>query len=138
MADTEDLAVKVLVLVADDEPLIRNLVETALLDGGFAVIAASGGDEAIRQFDANATEVQAIVVDVRLGDDTDGWEVARHAREANANVAVVYMSGDSAGQWSSQGVPNSLMLQKPFTPAQVVTAVASLLNQIAPSGPSPS
>jgi DNA-binding response OmpR family regulator len=138
MSDTEHLAAKVPVLVADDEPLIRSLVEEALSDGGFAVISATGGDEAIRQFDANASEVQAIVVDVRLGDGTDGWEVARHAREANANVAVVYMSGDSAGQWTSQGVPNSLMLQKPFTPAQVVTAVASLLNQVAPSGPPPS
>jgi CheY-like chemotaxis protein len=138
MSQTEDFPAKVPVLVADDEPLIRSLVDEALSDGGFAVIAATGGDEAIRQFDANASEIQAIVVDVRLGDGTDGWEVARHAREGNANVAVVYMSGDSAGQWASQGVPHSLMLQKPFTSAQVVTAVASLLNQVAPSGPSPS
>jgi hypothetical protein len=39
------------------------------------------------------------------------------------------MSGDSAGDWSSQGVPGSIMLQKPFAVAQVVTAVASMIHQ---------
>jgi hypothetical protein len=39
------------------------------------------------------------------------------------------MTGAAAEQWTSQGVPNSLLLNKPFAPAQVVTAVSQLLNQ---------
>jgi hypothetical protein len=38
------------------------------------------------------------------------------------------MSGDSAEEWASKGVPNSIMLSKPFAPAQLSTAVSQLLN----------
>jgi hypothetical protein len=39
------------------------------------------------------------------------------------------MSGDSAPEWTSKGVPNSIMVAKPFAPAQIITAVSTLLNQ---------
>ena len=41
---------------------------------------------------------------------------------------VVYMTGDSAAEWDSIGVPNSILLTKPFAPAQLVTALSQLLN----------
>jgi hypothetical protein len=41
---------------------------------------------------------------------------------------VFYMTGDSADEWASNGVPNSILLTKPFAPAQLVTAVSQLLN----------
>jgi hypothetical protein len=41
---------------------------------------------------------------------------------------VVYLTGDSADAWGSQGVPNSPLLRKLFAPAQLVTAVSQLLN----------
>jgi hypothetical protein len=43
------------------------------------------------------------------------------------------MSGDSAEEWASKGVPISIMLAKPFAPAQLVTAVAQLLNGCTPA-----
>jgi hypothetical protein len=39
------------------------------------------------------------------------------------------MSGDSAAGWASNGVPDSVMLPKPFAPAQLVTAVSALITQ---------
>lgn len=41
-------------------------------------------------------------------------------------MAVVYMTGDSAADWASEGVPSSVMVQKPFAMAQLITAVSSL------------
>ena len=41
---------------------------------------------------------------------------------------MIYMTGDSANEWRSRGVPNSLLIIKPFAPAQVVTALSQLLN----------
>jgi hypothetical protein len=38
------------------------------------------------------------------------------------------MSGSHAEDLASQGVPNSIMLVKPFAPVQLVTAIAQLLN----------
>jgi hypothetical protein len=43
------------------------------------------------------------------------------------------MSGASADDWASKGVPNSIMLSKPFAPAQLVTAVSNLLNTGTPT-----
>jgi hypothetical protein len=50
------------------------------------------------------------------------------ARELDPTVPVIYMTGTDGGEWASKGVPNSVLLSKPFAPAQIVTAVASLLN----------
>jgi hypothetical protein len=43
-------------------------------------------------------------------------------------MPVIYMTGDSAAQWSANGVPNSVLLRKPFVDAQLTTALATLLN----------
>jgi hypothetical protein len=42
------------------------------------------------------------------------------------------MTGAAGEQWASHGVPNSVLLNKPFAPAQLMTAVAHLLNDAAP------
>jgi hypothetical protein len=37
------------------------------------------------------------------------------------------MTGDSAGDWPIEGVPNSVLVQKPYAPAQLVTAISTLM-----------
>jgi DNA-binding response OmpR family regulator len=76
---------------------------------------------------------RALVTDIHLAGKLDGWDVARAAREINCNLAVVYMTGAAAQEWASKGVPNSLLLIKPFAPAQLVTAVSQLLNAVPPA-----
>jgi CheY-like chemotaxis protein len=63
-----------------------------------------------------------------LGRATSGWDIAQQAREINPDLPVVYMSGDSADQSASKGVPNSILLAKLFALAQLVTAVSQPLN----------
>ena len=67
------------------------------------------------------------MTDINLQGKMDGWEVAQHAREIEPDFPVVYMSGAAAADWTSKGVPNSIMLEKPFAPAQLLTAVSNLL-----------
>jgi hypothetical protein len=47
---------------------------------------------------------------------------------------VVYITGDSAHEWTVHGVPNSVLVTKPFAAAQVVTAVSQLLTAGSSSG----
>src|SRR6478736_1409615 len=63
-----------------------------------------------------------------------GWDLARKAREAEPSFPVVYMTGAAADEWAVHGVPGSILLQKPFAPAQLTTAIAQLLNVAAPPG----
>lgn len=123
----EDLLV---ILVVEDDGIIQHLAEETLAEGGYKVDTASSAERAIELLDAqSASPYRALVTDVNLGSaKLNGWDVARRARELAAELPVVYMTGDSASEWSSHGVPNSILLTKPFAPAQLLTAVSHLLN----------
>ena len=121
------------ILVVEDDPLIQILVGDALGDGGFDAVMAASGEEALTQLQGHKGKYRALVTDINLGEKMDGWEVARHAREVEPDFPVVYMSGNAAADWTSKGVPNSVMLAKPFAPAQLVTAVSNLLNSGTPA-----
>jgi DNA-binding response OmpR family regulator len=122
------------ILVVEDDLLIQSVVEEALKDGGFELDIASSAKQAIEKLDGAGGKYRALVTDINLGrDKVDGWEIARHAREIDPEFRVVYMSGNSAEDWASKGVPNSIMLSKPFAPAQLVTAVSQLLNSGTPT-----
>ena len=116
------------VLLAEDEPLVQVFSQDVLESGGYGVVAVSNGREALIAIDDQRQEFAGLVTDIRLGHGPNGWEVARHARELNPLIAVVYITGDSAAEWAANGVPNSMILQKPFADAQLITALSTLLN----------
>lgn len=105
-------------------------------EAGFAVEHFKRGGDAAAALQERAGQYQALLTDVRLP-EVDGWELAHLARELNPSIPVVYVSGDSAADWPVHGVPNSLMLQKPFAMAQMVAAITTLLNQAAAAPPPP-
>ena len=124
----------VVILVVEDDQAVQSVIEEALSDGGFEITIASSGEQAIELLNAATPQFRALVTDINLGRNRmDGWTVARHARESKPDMPVVYMTGDSADDWASKGVPNSILLTKPFAPAQLVTAVAQLLNSGTPT-----
>ena len=119
------------VLVVEDEQLLRDLVEPALADAGYSVLLAHNGSEALKYLEERESEeapLRALVTDVQLGPGPSGWEIAKRARELHPEIPVVCVTGTAAAEWPSKGVPNSLIIQKPFAAAQVVTAVSQLLN----------
>jgi DNA-binding response OmpR family regulator len=117
------------VLVVDDEPLILDLLHTTLEDAGFAVVAASDDAQAFLALESNgAQDFVGLVTDVNLRCPRSGWDIAHRAREQKPGIPVIYLSGDSAHEWTVHGVPQSVMVTKPFAPAQVVVALATLIN----------
>jgi len=117
-----------IILVIEDEDAIQAIVEDALAEGGFEIAAVKTGEEAVTLLKGGEMPYQCLVTDVNLLGRLDGWEVARAAREIDPHFPVVYMTGGAADKWPVLGVPNSILLQKPFAPAQVVAAVSQLLN----------
>ena len=77
------------VLVVDDEPNIRELVQVALKFHGCAVTASSSGKDALRQ--AETARPDLIVLDVMLP-DLDGFEVCRRLRAAGNDVPVIFLT----------------------------------------------
>jgi DNA-binding response OmpR family regulator len=118
----------IVLLLVDDEALVQEVLGTELADAGFDVVFASDGTQALAELDADAVRFRAVVTDVQLGNGPDGWAVGRRARELVSDMPIVYMTGDSSHEWSSKGVPESLMIAKPFAPAQLITVVSTLMT----------
>jgi DNA-binding response OmpR family regulator len=120
------------ILIIEDDHEIQAIVEEALTDGGFEAAIARSGEEAVALLKSDGVKYRALVTDINLPGKLDGWEIARVAREIDPTFPIVYMTGAAADDWPSMGVPNSILLNKPFAPAQLVTAVSQLLNTGSP------
>jgi len=118
----------VLVLIAEDQTDIGEVLKDSFEEGGYAVLLVETAAEALASLDARGEEVRALVTDIKLGSSTTGWDVARHARELKPEMPVVYMTGSESNDWPVLGVPNSILVPKPFAASQVITAVSQLLN----------
>ena len=116
------------ILVIEDDAAVQGVVEDALNEGGFEAALASTGEEAVTLLKGDHASYRALITDIKLLGRYDGWAVARAAREIDPVFPIVYITGYAAHDWPALGVPNSIMLQKPFAPAQLVTAISQLLN----------
>jgi len=122
-----------IILVVEDDQLVQSLIEEALNEGGFDVAIVGSGEEAVTSLKEKPAPYRALVTDIHLSGKIDGWEVARTAREIDAAFPIVYMTGAAGDEWASKGVPNSILLSKPFAPAQLITAISQLLNAGSPT-----
>ena len=116
------------VLLVEDEPLILLVAQDALEAGGYTVLPVQLAPQALGLLDSRIGELSGLITDIRLPGGLDGWEIARHARELKADLPVVYTTADSAGEWPAKGVPNSVVVQKPYAPAQLLTAISTLMT----------
>lgn len=119
---------QLIVLVVDDEPLIALSIADALEEAGFLHELCHSGETAMTALADSVPSYCALITDIRLGQGPTGWDVARHARELHADMPVVYITGDSAAEHGAYGVPQSILIGKPFVAMQIITAVSNLLN----------
>lgn len=116
------------VLVVEDDTVDAAALEDILSDAGFRVLVCSSGEEAIAELERDVTRFQVVLTDVRMP-GLSGWDVAHRARELASDMPVIYVTGDSSSEWASKGVPNSVLIHKPYASAQIVTAVSNSLNK---------
>jgi two-component system OmpR family response regulator len=118
------------VLVVDDEPNIRELVQVALKFHGCAVTASSSGQDALRQ--AETTRPDLIVLDVMLP-DLDGFEVCRRLRAAGNDVPVIFLTARDTSSDTVTGLAlgGDDYVTKPFSVEALVARVRAVLRRAA-------
>ncbi|MDP3547040.1 MAG: response regulator [Phreatobacter sp.] len=117
------------VLIVEDQPILLLDLESGLEEGGYAVLAARNAEEAMAILETELEWILALVTDIDLGvTGVNGWDVADKARNVKPELPVIYMTGASADEWASRGVPRSILLPKPFAMAQVIRAIDQLLD----------
>lgn len=134
----EQQAAAALLLYVEDEVLLQEVLSVALAEAGYEVLTVATGDEGVEVLKSRSGEIRGLITDINLGPGLDGWAVAQQARELISGLPVVYVSGASHQDWTSKGVPESMMIIKPFAPAQIVVAISGLLNKAGhPDGSTP-
>jgi CheY-like chemotaxis protein len=87
-----DRAVRIKIMVVDDEHDIAHLMEKALeTEGGFEVDAFTDPKQALEQFKAHAHAYQVVLSDIRMP-YIGGLELAKEIRNLNQNVSILLMS----------------------------------------------
>ena len=104
------------VLVIEDQPEVRRLIERTLSRRGYAVVAAADGAEALAVAHAHSGPLHVLLTDVVLP-GASGREIARQLIAERAQLRVVYMSGYTDDTIVHHGVlePGLAFIQKPFT-----------------------
>jgi two-component system OmpR family response regulator len=120
------------VLIVDDEPNIRDLVEVALRFHGFAPVTAATGDEALRH--VRAARPDLIVLDVVLP-DVDGFEVCRRLRADGHDVPVIFLTARDTPSDTVTGLTlgGDDYVTKPFSIDALVARVRAVLRRTAPA-----
>ena len=126
----------IFILLVEGEDIVRETLDTALAEAGFQVIFAFDEAEATAELSLNPALYRAVITDVRKANGPGGWDVAQRARELVEEMPIVYINGEGTHDWFIKGVPNSLLITKPFLPAQIVAAVLTLMNAKTPNRPS--
>ena len=121
-----------IVMIVENDLAIQALVDEALIEAGFETAISASAEEAVTLLKGKVANYKALVTDINLKGLMNGWEVAKAARVIDPAFPIVYMTGAAAGDWASHGVPNSILLEKPFAPAQLMTAVSQLMNMGSP------
>ena len=116
------------VLVVDDEPNIRELVQVALKFHGCSVTTAATGKAALRQADADRPDL--IVLDVMLP-DMDGFEVCRALRAEGNGVPVIFLTARDTTSDTIRGLTlgGDDYVTKPFSVEALVARVRAVLRR---------
>lgn len=125
--DSEDRNAQAKIVVADDEPDIRRLLDRILTRAGFHVLTATDGQEALDLI-APDTTVAALLTDVQMP-RMNGYELAAHVTTTWPHIPVVFISGYPAALLeNADKLPAHYgFVKKPFTPHEVLQAIRAAL-----------
>lgn len=122
------MAAKPVVLVVDDDELVRRLITEVLRDE-YEVLLASDGAEAMRLYAGRSGPVAAVLTDVRMP-RVDGAQFVNWLRRWDASMPVLVMSGSPADADVECALrqPGVVWMPKPFTVEELLARLGELVR----------
>jgi len=123
------------ILLAEDESLVCDFVETGLKSQGYRVITAHDGDEALEKFRSHNGDFPLVILDVIMP-KANGQVALDRMKEINRDIKVLFMSGHERESLVKEFLMEDQagFIQKPFTIEQLLAEVRSLLDKPADIG----
>ncbi|HXJ04123.1 MAG TPA: PAS domain S-box protein [Candidatus Acidoferrum sp.] len=117
------------ILLAEDEQDVREVAREFLESGGYTVIEAVNGAEALRLATEHKATIDLLVTDMVMPGMT-GRELARRLRQEHSRIRAIYMSGysEQTAAETAQADASMRLLTKPFSRGSILRAVREALN----------
>jgi two-component system cell cycle sensor histidine kinase/response regulator CckA len=117
------------ILLVEDEDVVRRLLSKVLMDQGYKVIEATDGEDALRKIPAQGEDLALIVTDLIM-DGMGGIELAEHLARIRPEVEILFMSGYAEDQHKLPlvGGEPPFFAAKPFRPVEFLAKVRSILD----------
>jgi signal transduction histidine kinase len=129
-APTPKVSERETILVVDDEPDLRELVAQVLESGGYQVLSAASGEEALEKWAKRPRDVQLLLTDMVMPDGLTGRMLADRLRSEDPRLRVIYTSGYTAGVPGTDlaNIEDHNFLPKPYRPATLLQVVRNCLD----------
>ncbi len=118
-------------LVVEDDVLVRMTLVDALGDDGFHVLEAEDATQAL-DLVCTRPDIVAMLTDINLPGGFDGFTLARAVRAVRPALPVLYASGRYSGMEAGKSVEGGRFLAKPFTPSLAAMALRDLMQTPVP------
>jgi two-component system, cell cycle sensor histidine kinase and response regulator CckA len=117
------------ILLVEDEDMVRELAHRLLGDMGYTVLEARNGEAALRQAESHRGPIHLLVTDMVMP-GIGGHELAEKVTAARPDTKVLYVSGYTSDtvvrRWTMQGA--TAFLQKPYDPLTLTQKVREVLD----------
>ena len=114
------------VLLVEDEPLVRMFGADVLEEAGFEVVEAVDGDEALAVLEARP-DIAVLFTDVNMPGSLDGLDLARVVHARRPDIKLLIASGKV--RLGDDDIPNAgRFLPKPYGPDAIVREVRALIR----------
>ena len=111
-------------LVVEDDWFVREDIANQFRQEGWMVIEAATGSKALDVL-RELGGIDVLVTDIRLAEEMTGWDVAEAVRASRPKIPVISSSGNPDN--NGRRVPESIFLNKPVTPRELILACHRLL-----------
>jgi DNA-binding response OmpR family regulator len=118
---------KPIILFAEDEPSLAQIVTESLATRGFEIIHCADGEIALNEFTKQQPDI--LVLDVMMP-KKDGFAVAKEVRKTNKNIPILFLTAKSqtADVVNGFGIGGNDYLKKPFSMEELIVRIQNLLK----------
>ncbi len=120
------------VLIAEDEAAIREFIVINLRRGGYDVVEAKDGAEALELYDSCGGDIDVAVLDVMMP-NVDGLEVCKQLRSKSNNIGIIMLTAKTQEMDKITGLMMGAddYVTKPFSPSELVARVDAIYRRVA-------